>query len=507
MKKMNFTFLVAILLVFATHTMAQLPGNVPTSGLVGYWPFTGNANDLSGNGFNGSVNGAVLTTDRFGTANNAYNFDGSNDEIVITHNSSFNFTQFTISCWALKDNQSLYIPGIISKVQTNNLGWYLVANSNISDSICFEGGISSGNYFVAHAAALTPNQWVHIVGTFSPGTQRIYINGVLMDTDNNPGNLYNSSENIRIGFKNGDSYWGGKIDDIGIWNRVLTQQEITSLYTECSFTTTISAGGPISFCQGNNVVLSSIHQGSPYTFQWLLNGSSIGSATNYNYTATASGNYSVVVDSLGCSDTSNVITVTVNSLPTVLINAIPAFVNYFASPLTLTGNPSGGTFSGSGITGNSFNPTTAGLGSHSLSYNYTDGNSCSNSATISSIVYDTLGVVCTSYDTVTSYISVTDTLIIDAMLTGIAPPNNVNTMKVYPNPAKTHITIDNGDYISMAGYTIRIDNNLSQTVFTQPINQPSFYIDLSSWTGNGLYFVYIIDNLGNTIEIKKIVLQ
>jgi hypothetical protein len=228
MKKLLLT--VAVSIGLTASTMAQVPSYVPTTGLVGWWPFNGNANDLSGNGFNGSVNGAVLTTDRFGTSNNAYSFDGSNDEIVITHNSSFNFTDFSISCWALKDNQSLYIPGIISKVQTNNLGWYLVANLNISDSICFEGGVSSGNYFGAHSAPLTPLQWVHIVGTFSPGSQKIYVNGVLISSDNNPGNLYNSSENIRIGFKNGDSYWGGKIDDIGIWNRALTPCEIAALY-------------------------------------------------------------------------------------------------------------------------------------------------------------------------------------------------------------------------------------------------------------------------------------
>jgi hypothetical protein len=52
-----------------------------TSGLVGFWPFCGNANDASGNGNNGTVNGATLTTDRFGNTNSAYSFDGVNDFI------------------------------------------------------------------------------------------------------------------------------------------------------------------------------------------------------------------------------------------------------------------------------------------------------------------------------------------------------------------------------------------------------------------------------------------
>lgn len=59
----------------------------------------------------------------------------------------------------------------------------------------------------------------------------------------------------------------------------------------------------------------------------------------------------------------------------------------------------------------------------------------------------------------------------------------------------------------MSAYTLRIDNSSGQTVFTSPINQASFFINLSGWSGGGLYYVSIIDNLGNTIEIKKIVLQ
>jgi hypothetical protein len=64
---------------------ACLPANIPTTGLVGYWPFCGNANDESGNANNGTVNGATLTTDRFGNSNSAYNFDGVSNNIEILH--------------------------------------------------------------------------------------------------------------------------------------------------------------------------------------------------------------------------------------------------------------------------------------------------------------------------------------------------------------------------------------------------------------------------------------
>jgi hypothetical protein len=86
-------------------------------------------------------------------------------------------------------------------------------------------------------------------------------------------------------------------------------------------------------------------------------------------------------------------------------------------------------------------------------------------------------------------------------------PNNQNTILIYPNPASDHITIDNGNYTAMAGYTIKIENNAGQQVFQSVVNQPQFYIDLSTWSGNGLYFVHLIDPQNNTVTVRKIVLQ
>ena len=59
--------------------------NIPSDGLVAWWLFTGNASDSSGNGNNGTVNGATLTTDRFGNSNRAYSFNGTNSNIRIAH--------------------------------------------------------------------------------------------------------------------------------------------------------------------------------------------------------------------------------------------------------------------------------------------------------------------------------------------------------------------------------------------------------------------------------------
>jgi hypothetical protein len=125
--------------------------------------------------------------------------------------------------------------------------------------------------------------------------------------------------------------------------------------------------------------------------------------------------------------------------------------------------------------------------------------------TITTQVFDTTYVTQTVYDTLLT--TVTDTLLINALITGINPPNNQNTLKVFPNPTSTHITINYGNFISMNGYTLKIVNAIGQTVFTTPINQQTSYIDLSTWTGTGIYFVQLIDQQNNTIENRKIVIH
>ncbi len=77
---------------------AQVPSNIPTGGLVAYYPFNGNANDVSGNGYNGTVNGATLTTDRFGNPNSAYNFNG-NFQSILTNIVQTNINAYSVSVW------------------------------------------------------------------------------------------------------------------------------------------------------------------------------------------------------------------------------------------------------------------------------------------------------------------------------------------------------------------------------------------------------------------------
>ena len=234
-----------ILLIFCLiQFIAQaqtIPAYVPTNGLVGWWPFNGNANDESGNGNNGTVNGATLTSDRNGNGNSAYNFDGVDDNLLIS-NSFYNINaNHTINLW-------------ISISNTNQLSQYLwntiphageafVYNwNNIIDNkvtYCLGNGYSWNVTCGNEKATLTstPNQWNMFTMTYFNSTWTIYFNGIQINSYSNPistNGLYSISFGdaafAQIGYHNS---LNGKLDDIAIYNRALTQQEITALYNEC----------------------------------------------------------------------------------------------------------------------------------------------------------------------------------------------------------------------------------------------------------------------------------
>ena len=259
----------------------------------------------------------------------------------------------------------------------------------------------------------------------------------------------NSNANIQFNIGSGGNryYFNGKIDDIGIWNRVLTQQEITNLYNAVN-------------CTNNTAItpqINSLTTGSTATFT--------ASTTDPNPTY-------VWQSDLGQG-----------------FQTLNNFGNY------------------SGVNTASLNVTNVQLSEHNQPIRVisTSGN-CIDTSNVAVInILDTCITNVTIYDTILT--TVTDTLIINATITGLNPPSNQNTLKVFPNPANTHITIDYGNFSSMNGYTLKIVNATGQTVFTTFINQQNSYIDLSTWTGNGIYYVQLIDTQNNTIENRKIVIH
>lgn len=142
--------------------------------------------------------------------------------------------------------------------------------------------------------------------------------------------------------------------------------------TETPVNPVITALSSITFCQGESVTLySSSATGNLWTPS---------NETTQFITVSTSGTVTLAVSAGSCQGTTNIV-VTVNNLPTVSFSGLAAAYCNDAASATLTGSPAGGTFSGPGISGNSFNPASAGNGVHTITYNYTDGNGCSNSST------------------------------------------------------------------------------------------------------------------------------
>lgn len=106
------------------------------------------------------------------------------------------------------------------------------------------------------------------------------------------------------------------------------------------------------------------------------------------------------------------------------------------------------------------------------------------------------------------HVTVTDTLVINVNLVNSSPVAFNNTIKIYPNPTNDKINIDCGSqFLSLQNSSIRITNSLGQAMFEQKINQRYFELNMNNWTGKGLYLVYIVDSKGNITDVKKILLQ
>ncbi len=522
MKKQN---LLLVLLFAATQLFAQVPNYVPTNGLVGWYPFNGNANDESGNNNNGTVNGATLTTDRNGNTNKAYDFNG-NSSYISTNNSPLINPPFTITAWVLLDSISL--PTINPIISLGQSGSNFLKKMYLSPDLGSNGTPSIGtvgaNDITSTNSLFTNGLWKQIavtVSNYSTNGVTFYVDGVAYNQNTTQGTnvpfpLNNSGFTIGYQSVNGNiAYFNGKIDDIGIWNRALTQQEITALYNSCSTppSATITPNGNTTFCQGGSVVLQA-SGGNSYSWS---NG-----ATTQSITVTQGNTYSVTVtDGNSCTASASQV-VTVNPIPSVNFS-LPAFISNTVNNFSLNATPSGGTFSGTGVNGTVFDASQAGLGNKTISYSVSVNN-CSNTATANTIVYDTTGAVCTITtfdtvtttvfdtitttinDTVTTSVSVTDTLLIDVTITSLTPPNNTNTVKVYPNPANNALFINNGNLASMAGYSIKITNSLGQIFFDEPVNQQQFFIDISTWA-TGTYLLYVINPQQAVVETKQVVLQ
>jgi len=183
-------------LALSINAFGQVPNYVPTNGLVGWWGFNGNANDESVNGNDGTVNGATLTTDRFGAVDSAYSFDGVDDWIEVANNASINFDinqEYTTSCWANFSSSSLTSGEVICKWDNSYIEYpYKLMASPTATGVTFNGSrysggnpLTNGNFQSIISSELPFDSFQHIVLKFLPTTGiTMYINGINIGSSN-----------------------------------------------------------------------------------------------------------------------------------------------------------------------------------------------------------------------------------------------------------------------------------------------------------------------------------
>lgn len=225
-------------------------------GLLAYYKFSGNATDLSGNANDGIVNGAKLVADRFGNASSAYSFaSATSDSYISVATLHANLATYSVSGWFQKSSNSVNNGGTIfagdqpttgpgnlkfAIATSNNAEWNAKYQTNISVGITTETPTNKSN--------LSDGVWHSFVVTFnanttalSPSNFQMYIDGVLVPTqslyksdltqDSAPVN--NADLPIILGNSQGkNNAFPGAIDDLRVFNRVLTQSEVTFLANE-----------------------------------------------------------------------------------------------------------------------------------------------------------------------------------------------------------------------------------------------------------------------------------
>jgi len=207
-----------------------------SAGLVAYYPFNGNANDESGNENHGTVNGATLTTDRFGTANKAYSFTNPNHISVL--NSNLLGDEFSVSYW-FKIGSYFGYRGVMSNVAVPNGGFQQAFDGTAFSYILGYNFPQTNDPLWSNYTMQEPiNQWHHLVLTYKKtgatnSESKLFINGELKKTivHNGLSILFTPNAPFYIGQNHSGLNFQGDLDDIRIYNRILNPTEIDNLYT------------------------------------------------------------------------------------------------------------------------------------------------------------------------------------------------------------------------------------------------------------------------------------
>jgi len=222
---MNKSIILIIASIFCLTEMAYAGIN---DGLVAYYPFDGNANDVSGSGNNGTENGGVTYKD--GVLGKAASFDGIDDYIDVADSETLdiNGSGMTISAWVMPNQNDAY-HAIVSKYFGE--GYYLRVDPGGKINFYALGTLET------NTAVVPTGKFTHIVGTFDGTNAFIYANGQLVTSGQTvypgPGLIRPTDFPITIGAWtiSHDKKFNGVIDEVRIYNRYFSKTEIQELYS------------------------------------------------------------------------------------------------------------------------------------------------------------------------------------------------------------------------------------------------------------------------------------
>jgi hypothetical protein len=329
-KKVFMMLMLGLISIYSGPVRADL-----NDGLVAYYPFDGNANDQSGKGNDGVLQGNVnFASDRTGRQNSAANFDGVSAVIEVKDSPSLDSIEaqnaVTVASWINIRNwyQGWNVFNVINKYNPqNDWGWEFAAFAKWVRSL---GGLEVGCSWSALF-----NRWYHVAIAYdkSTGTASFYVDGALLCSQAQTAGIAASNGGpLYIGYSpiGPDEFSNGLIDDLRIYNRALSGEEIGDLFRGNQ--APVANAGPgqrveMTSCSGANVILdgsgSYDPDGDTLTYTWTWAG---GSATGVSPTVTLPyGTTTVslaVDDGRGGTATAGVVVNVVDTTPPVLAAAV-----------------------------------------------------------------------------------------------------------------------------------------------------------------------------------------
>ena len=235
-------YLALVLTLFVLSIFAQnIPVYVPKDGLVGWWPFNGNAIDESGNGLQGKPVEAVLTSDRAGKTNSAYHFYGTQSSMEVSNSATLDLfsKDFTLSMWVKRDKlpEGNYAESLLSKGKNSLVLAYSIGQNGIANPENNAFGFDSyGKNSEIYKGIVPINTWCHVVCIKSANQVIYYVNNKKFVTGLNDFNYPMSDVSNALCFgkklSTNNQFFKGDLDDISIFTRALTDAEVSQLYNQ-----------------------------------------------------------------------------------------------------------------------------------------------------------------------------------------------------------------------------------------------------------------------------------